>query len=636
MLRIKQFALRHFLILGASMPGIVGIISKTPREKNVTDLDFMVECMIHEPFYTFGTYVDDELGLYAGWVCHRGSFSDCMPITNEKKDLVLLFSGENFTDKEVSEQLKRQGHEFDRSNASYLIHLYEEEGDGFLQLLNGWFSGILLDLRKAEAVLFNDRYGMHRIYYHENREAFFFSSEAKSLLRILPDLRKVDPKSLGEFFTCNCVMQNRTLFANVFLLPGGSAWVFQNGNRVKKGSYFKPDVWENQPILDREIFYGRLRNTFQNILPRYFYAKEPIAMSLTGGLDTRMILACRNNPPDSLPCYTFGGMYRDSFDVGVAQKVAAACHQTHTVLHVDKKFLSDFPHLAEKTIYITDGSLGLTGVPELYVNRLARGIAPIRMTGNYGGEVLRSVRAFKPNPPFDGLFHPDFKNHIQNAQKTFADLSGGHRLSFAVFKQAPWFHYGRLALEQSQLTLRSPYMDNDLVSLMYQAPVKATTTNETSLHLIADSNPDLSRIMTDRGVGGSSNCFFSICSRLYYEFLFKAEYYFDYGMPQWLAILNYKLAPFHLEGLFLGHHKFYHFRVWFREELSDYIRDILLEQRTVDRPYLNKGYLEEIVSRHTRGDRNYTSEINKILTTELIQRLLIENMYGFPWGFLKN
>jgi asparagine synthase (glutamine-hydrolysing) len=38
-------------------------------------------------------------------------------------------------------------------------------------------------------------------------------------------------------------------------------------------------------------------------------------MSLTGGLDIRMIMVCINQPPESLPCYTFGGVYRDSLDI---------------------------------------------------------------------------------------------------------------------------------------------------------------------------------------------------------------------------------------------------------------------------------------------------------------------------------
>ena len=108
------------------MPGIVGIISKKDSEESKNDLNIMVNSLMHETFYTSGKYVNCDLGLYAGWICHKDSFSDCMPIYNERKDLIMLFSGETFVDDEVIKNLTTNGHEFDPLNASYLIHLYEE------------------------------------------------------------------------------------------------------------------------------------------------------------------------------------------------------------------------------------------------------------------------------------------------------------------------------------------------------------------------------------------------------------------------------------------------------------------------------------------------------------------------------
>ena len=61
----------------------------------------------------------------------------------------------------------------------------------------------------------------------------------------------------------------------------------------------------------------------------------------------------------------------------------------------------------------------------------------------------------------------------------------------------------------------------------------------------------------------------------YQEFTFKAEYAYDYGMPQWLARLDHVFAPLRLEKLFLGRHKVAHFRVWYRDELSHYLKEIL-------------------------------------------------------------
>ena len=71
-----------------------------------------------------------------------------------------------------------------------------------------------------------------------------------------------------------------------------------------------------------------------------------------------------------------------------------------------------------------------------------------------------------------------------------------------VFRQAPWHHYGLLALEQTQLSLRSPYLDNDFVRTVFRAPEAAVTSNDACLRLIAEGDADLLGIQTDRGGGG--------------------------------------------------------------------------------------------------------------------------------------
>src|SRR5205809_2278483 len=101
-------------------------------------------------------------------------------------------------------------------------------------------------------------------------------------------------------------MENRTLFKDVHVLPPAAAWVFRNRSVAAKASYFQPREWEEQEPLEPDDYYRTLRDAFSQNLPRYFNGKDPIAVSLTGGLDTRVIMAWRKAQPGSLPCYTFG------------------------------------------------------------------------------------------------------------------------------------------------------------------------------------------------------------------------------------------------------------------------------------------------------------------------------------------
>lgn len=609
------------------MPGITGIIANSFSKAQADSLQVMVKRMMHEQFYSSGTYVNDWMGAGIGWACHRGSFSDCLPVWNETKDVCLFFSGEDHTDQPEIENLKASGHNFSPENASYLVHLYEQMGVKFLERLNGWFSGVLVDLRENKIILFNDRYGLSRIYCHESADGFYFSSEAKSLLSVLPEVRSLDNQGLTEFISCGCALQNRTIFSGISLLPGASCWTFSRSRPVKKEIYFRKETWENQTALGLSEYYERLKETFVRILPRYFRGKQNIGMSLTGGLDGRMIMAWCGSAPGKLPCYTFGSEYRDCTDVKAAREVAAACHQPHQVIPVDGQFLSQFPAFAERSVYVSDGAMDVSGSVELYVNQIARGIAPVRMTGNYGSEILRSNVAFKPHDLNETFYDPEFVRLGRVAGSTYVEERQGHVLSFIAFKQVPWHHCSRLAVEQSQLTLRAPYLDNDLVALVFQAPMELASSKQPAFRLVADGNSALSRIPTDRGLLYHPVPVISKLRHLCEEFDFKAEYAYDYGMPQWLSRIDHLFAPLHLEKLFLGRHKFCHFRVWYRDKLSQYLKDVLLDPATRNRSYLRGASMEKMVNSHIKGDRNHTTEIHKILSCELIQRQLIERTW---------
>ena len=606
------------------MPGIVGLVTRMPRQRAEQEVCKMVESVRHESFYSTGTWADESLGVYVGWAARKESFADGMPLCNETGDIGLIFSGEEYPEPGIACRLKERGHTLEEKRASYLVHLYEED-PAFPAGLNGRFHGLLTDRTRGTGTLFNDRYGMHRIYYHQSTEAFYFAAEAKAILAVRPELRQADARGLGELVACGCVLENRTLFEGIHVLPPAAAWVLRGGSIEQKACYFQPRVWEEQDTLEPESYYREVREVFSRNLPRYFNGQERIGMSLTGGLDTRIIMSWQDSPPGTLPCYSFGGAFRDCQDVSIAREVARSCGQSHEVIQVGEEFLTRFPQYAERTVYLTDACADVSRSADLYVNEQAAKIAPVRMTGNYGGEVLRRVRAFKPQEPAAGLFAPELLSQVQVAKQTYAALVNGHPLSFAVFRQAPWHHYGLLALEQTQLSLRSPYLDNDFVRAVFRAPQAMLTNNDVSLRLIADGSPELRKIRTDRGLSGNHWRLRAAALRSFLEFTFKAEYAYDYGMPQAVAKIDHLFSSFHLERLFLGRHKFYHFRIWYRDALAKYIREMLLDSRTLSRPYLQRSAVEAIVRGHTKGDRNHTTEIHKILTLELLHRLFLDS-----------
>src|ERR1700678_1520286 len=603
------------------MPGIVGLITKQPRKWAEPQLARMVQSMQHELFYVSGTWIDETLGVYIGWGARENSFSDGMPVRNERGDAILVFSGEDYPQSGTARGLKERGHSFEDGGSSYLVHLYEEDAD-FLRNLNGRFQGLVADRSRGAMTLFNDRFGLQRVYYHESADAFYFSAEAKAILAVRPELRSTDPQSLGEYIACGCVLENRTLFRGIRVLPPASSWTFRDGALEKKGSYFEPREWEEQEPLDAENYYSHLRDAFTTCLPRYFNGRENIGVSLTGGLDTRIIMAWRKASAGSLPCYTFGSMYRENQDVYLARRVAEICGQPYQVVTVDETCLARFPHYAERTLYLTDGCVDVSRAADLYNNEMARQIAPVRMVGTFGSEIIRRAVMFKAVMPSADVFRPDVLAEVSRAGETYRALLRGNRTSVVAFRQPAAYHFGVLMLEQSQLTMRSPYLDNEIVRTVFRAP-KVEQGEDVRMRLIREGSPELARLRTDRGLG-ISNPITSAISRGLLEFTFKAEYAYDYGMPQFVAKVDHALAPLHLERLWMGRHKLFHFRWWYRTILAKYVQEMLLDPRTLSRPYLNRKGVEEVVRGHLKGNRNFTTEIHRLLSLELLHRLFVD------------
>jgi asparagine synthase (glutamine-hydrolysing) len=222
------------------------------------------------------------------------------------------------------------------------------------------------------------------------------------------------------------------------------------------------------------------------------------------------------------------------------------------------------------------------------------------------------------------MFDADFVQRVRAGIERYWSLRRRGDLEFVLGCQLPWHHYSRLSVELSQTIVRSPFLDNELVELLRSAPDAMTFGVETQLRLIADGNAALGSFRTDRGLQHRQPILAGKISNSLRELTFKAEYAYDYGMPDWLTRLDRLTGFLRIENQFLGKHKFYHFRTWYRHGLSSYVKAVLLDRQSLTRPYLNAGQVERIVTDHLSGRANRTMEIHRLLSTELTVRTLLE------------
>ncbi len=601
------------------MPGIFGLIDKEASKNHGIDpfhdevFRSMKSAMNYEPFYHKVESRFDKLGVLVGWIGPEQNLHAAAPVVKRTDGLSLFVAGFPVSESrdyvEAGKESQTGG-----SGCVRILDTYSYSQDDAVAGNWGILSGFLVDERRERCLLFNDRLGMERLFLYEDDKRVAFASEAKAILAGFAQSRDFDPKGLSEVLSCGSTLDENSLFRNIRILPSGSMVVLERGKQPKTRAYFTREEWETlEPVSERTWiaeFSEKLRDVVQSYLEQPFES----AVSLTGGLDSRMIMACLTGKRDHIPCYTYGSRYRETYDVITARRVAEHLGFPYHVLILGDDFLADFMDYLAKAVMISDGYLGFSGAAELYLNSRARTIAPFRITGNYGGELLRGVRAFKSSVPHGGILRPGMRDAVEDAIRAFNQKNALNPTSFTLFVQAP-SGYGRYAIERSQLTVLSPFLDSGLIELIYRMPEKLDSGNTASVAVIDRFNSSLTGVPTDRGLLGNDSMLIRSARHLYREAMFKLEYYAGHGMPDPAARLLSPCLKSAIENLFIGRQKFHHFRTWIQRELSVRIEaSIPTTSRTNLDEYVDLRKARELVIDHIEGKSNYTAEIDRIAT----------------------
>ena len=148
----------------------------------------------------------------------------------------------------------------------------------------------------------------------------------------------------------------------------------------------------------------------------------------------------------------------------------------------------------------------------------------------------------------------------------------------------------------------------------------------TALRVIGNNKRELLNIPTDRRIESKNGRLTGRLQRLVFEGSFKLDYLYNEGMPSWLCPFDPLLERLNTRVRIFGHHKFLHYRSWFRRELAPYIQEALVDRAVKQAPFWNAASLSHMTDAHIGGRRNYSREINTVLTLEAIERLLFREL----------
>jgi asparagine synthase (glutamine-hydrolysing) len=236
------------------------------------------------------------------------------PIFNEDRSIVLVCNGEIYNHHALRAELQRRGHRFRAEvDIEVLVHLYEEDGIGFLDRIEGQFALALYDVRHRQLLLARDAAGIAPLFYVWRSSTLLFASEIKALLEHPLVDHRVDLTGLDQVVTMPGPVSPRTLFAGVRSLAPGHYLLIRDGDLVERAYWdldypLAADI-DGDAKADIDDLDGRLRAAVGTRL----FADVPVGLYLSGGLDSSLIAALAS---DFDAANGNGGGRRHAFSIG--------------------------------------------------------------------------------------------------------------------------------------------------------------------------------------------------------------------------------------------------------------------------------------------------------------------------------
>jgi asparagine synthase (glutamine-hydrolysing) len=369
------------------MCGIAGAVSLTrTRIRNLDRaLGAMSELIAHRGPDGFGFWraPDATCGL-----AHRRlaiidlSAAGHQPMT-APNGTVITYNGEIYNYRELMDKLATGWHFRSRSDTETILAAFARSGTDCLRELRGMFAFALWDGERLFAA--RDRFGIKPFYYAVVDDVFYFASEIKALLPLLPEIA-TEPDALAEYLTFQYTIGDRSLFKHVHQLLPGHALIVRNG-AVRVFRY-----WDVHYDIDWDHragwFSNKMRGLLEDSVRVHLRSDVPVGAYISGGIDSSLIGSLAARQPTSARL-GFHGKFTQFPGYDESHHARAVCDQNGIDLHEIEIEASDFRDNLAKVIYHLDQPVAGPGsFPQYMVSKLAAEHVKVVLGGQGGDEIF--------------------------------------------------------------------------------------------------------------------------------------------------------------------------------------------------------------------------------------------------------
>jgi asparagine synthase (glutamine-hydrolysing) len=298
------------------------------------------------------------------------------PMPNEDSSIWIVFNGEIYNHEALRAELESKGHRYrSHTDSETIIHLYEEEGPGCVERLEGMFAFAIWDGRRKELFLARDRLGVKPLYYASLPGVFLFGSEIKAILEHPAVSREMDEQAFFDYLTFAFTPPPRTMFRGISKLRPAERMTVDRDGRVRQDVWWDPleaargvDVSQ---MGERDMI-GEVRRLLKSSIEKRMMSDVPFGVFLSGGLDSSSNVALMAELT-STPVRTYSTAprhHQEYNELAYARSVAERFETDHSEVLIDEQDMLDF--LPQMLHHQDEPTADWTSIPQHFVTKKAR------------------------------------------------------------------------------------------------------------------------------------------------------------------------------------------------------------------------------------------------------------------------
>ena len=347
-------------------------------------------------------YIDDGIAL--GF--RRLSIIDLeggrQPILNEDGSLVLLFNGEIYNYQELREELIKAGHVFTtKTDSETILHGYEEYGKKILDRLRGMFAFIIWNKNTKELFGARDIFGIKPFYYYKKGKEFMFGSEIKSFLSHPNFEKKLDEDMIPLYLSYEYSPDERTIFKNVFKLPGAHCFTYKNGE-LKVERYYKIE-YKIEDDKSLEYWEDAITKEFTESVSMHQIADVEVGCFLSSGVDSSYVVKEISKGTKKVKTFSVGYEEEKYSELPYAQDFSNVIG----VPNIANKVSADefFDAVPEIQYYMDEPLPNPSEIPLYFLAKNARRYVKVVLSGEGADELFGGYPMYLAGGHFDRYSH---------------------------------------------------------------------------------------------------------------------------------------------------------------------------------------------------------------------------------------